>query len=233
MLADLTLSGKFVPFIIIINSQLIIHNDHVNNTLHIAKYHKLFEDSNAMWKYFSVQCSLISKQAFLCLRVHRFHPLFFVISVLQRQIYAWSTGAMTLTRGNPTSQIICHPRFYKGHLLTPLPSFICSENRSLISMSNVLSLFWANVGVLNAAFSPFITIIKKTKKMKDQELKIIFVQWHDYWLYGLCMQWNKWSSICVYLSRRIRVAVLRQLASQPQSWMRKCHWIFIPHIHFV
>ena len=41
---------------------------------------------------------------------------------------------------------------------TPLlVSPICSEQRSFISMSSVRSRFCAKVGVLKAAFSPFIT----------------------------------------------------------------------------
>lgn len=35
---------------------------------------------------------------------------------------------------------------------------MCSECKSLISMSRVRSLFWEKVGVLKAAFSPLITV---------------------------------------------------------------------------
>jgi hypothetical protein len=46
-------------------------------------------------------------------------------------------------------------------ILTPLRSLICSPYMSLSSMSKVLIRFWANVGVLNDAFSPLITTKKK------------------------------------------------------------------------
>lgn len=42
-------------------------------------------------------------------------------------------------------------------------SDICSEQRSLISISSVRSRFCANVGVLNDAFSPLITETKVIK----------------------------------------------------------------------
>lgn len=46
------------------------------------------------------------------------------------------------------------------HTMWPTPllaSPMCSEQRSFISISSVRSRFCANVGVLKAAFSPFIT----------------------------------------------------------------------------
>jgi hypothetical protein len=60
-------------------------------------------------------------------------------------------------------------------LLTPLPSFVCFEDRSLISISNVLSRLWANVGVSKAAFSPFITVMNKIRT-EELAMKMFYIQ---------------------------------------------------------